>query len=229
MALGAVASGHSAFVLVEMSEPLAGRITALNKQAKNERRVNVYLDGAFAFGLSEALAATLRVGQVLSEAEVARLRHLDLSERTYERALRYLSYRPRSVAEVRGYLAGKGLPEDLVSETVAKLSQEGLLDDRVFARLWVENRSSFRPRGLAALRSELRRKGLDDDTIEEATEDLDEAEDAYRAAQAQALRLQGADRKTFYRRLWGYLSRRGFPYDTVRETVERLWRERSAR
>jgi regulatory protein len=167
------------------------------------------------------------VGQVLSEADVAGLRRRDLSERTYERALRLLSYRPRSVAEVTRYLAGKGVPEDLISETVARLSQEGLLDDKTFARLWVENRSSFRPRGLAALRSELRRKGLDEETVEDAMQGLDEAEDAYRAAQMQALRLKGVDRETFRRRLWGYLCRRGFPYDTVRETVERLWRERS--
>ncbi|MDI7276362.1 MAG: RecX family transcriptional regulator [Anaerolineae bacterium] len=206
---------------------MAGKITALKKQARNERRVNVHLDGAFAFALADTLAATLRVGQTLSEAEVADLCRRDQAQRAYERALRFLSYRPRSVDEVARYLASGHVPEDLVAETVARLSEDGLLDDDAFARFWVENRTSFRPRGPAALRYELRRRGVDDATIDRATQDLDEVEAAYRAAQTQALRLRGTDRDTFRRRLWGYLSRRGFPYETVRETVERLWRERS--
>ncbi len=208
---------------------MAGKITALKTQMKNQRRVNVYLDGTFAFGLPAIVAATLRVGQVLSEQECADLRRRDVQERAYESALRFLGYRPRSIEEVVRHLTGKQIPEDLIAETVERLTQAGLLDDGAFARFWVENRESFRPRGAAALRYELRRRGVGEEAISSAIRDVDEGEGAYRVASGQALRLEHADRDTFHRRLGGFLSRRGFSYRTVRETVERLWRERVSR
>ena len=208
---------------------MAGRITALKAQAKNRGRVNVYLDGAFAFALSDLVAATLRVGQWLSDEEIADLQQRQAAQRAYDRALRFLSYRPRSVDEVNRYLAGKQVPDDLIAQTVDRLQQAGLLDDETFARFWVENRESFRPRGKAALRYELRRKGLGEEAIQAAIQDVDESEGAYRIAQAQAQRLAGVDRQAFRQRLGGYLSRRGFSYGVIRETIERLWQERATR
>lgn len=208
---------------------MAGRITALKTQAKNSRRVNVYLDGVFALGLSDAVAATLRVGQQLSDEEVARLRRQDAAERAYEQALRFLSYRPRSVDEVCRYLTKKQVPADLCAEVIERLKCSGLLDDQAFAHFWVENRESFRPRGGAALRQELRRKGVADEVIRTAVDGIDEENSAYRIALSRALRLEHADRDTFRRRLGDFLARRGYSYETVRETVDRLWRERTRR
>lgn len=212
----------------EVRKPLAGRITALRAQKKHKERVNVYLDGAFAFGLPDIIAATLRVGQLLTDDEIASLRQRDGQERVYNQALRFLSYRPRSIEEVSRHLARKQVPEDLVADTIARLVRAGLLDDDAFARYWVENRSDFRPRGVAALRYELRRKGVSTQAIEAAVDEFDEHRLAYQAARARAERYYQADRDTFYRRLSGFLSRRGFSYATTRETVERLWRERGA-
>jgi regulatory protein len=194
---------------------------------KNKRRVNVYLDGTFALGLVDTIAAGLRVGQVLSDEESDDLRRRDAAEQAYEQALRFLGYRPRSTDEVRRYLAGKQVPEDLVAQSVDRLAGAGLLDDHAFARFWVENRESFRPRGTLALRYELRRKGVSDEAIEAAIQEVDEADGAYQAARAQARRLAHVDRGTFHRRLAGYLGRRGYSYEIVRETVERLWLERA--
>lgn len=207
---------------------MSGKITALKVQQKNKQRVNVYLDGVFAFGLAAIIAATLRVGQFLSDPEAEALRRRDAEERVYEAALRFLSYRPRSADEVRRHLVGKQIPEDLIARTVEKLAGSGLVDDQAFAHFWVENRASFRPRGQAALRYELRRKGVGEEAIDAAIRGVDEDDGAYRVALTRALRLQNVDRDTFYRRLGDLLRRRGFSYETVRETVERLWQERTS-
>ncbi|HOG48064.1 MAG TPA: RecX family transcriptional regulator [Anaerolineae bacterium] len=206
---------------------MAGKITALRAQTKNKGRVNVYLDGAFAFGLPDIVAAGLRIGQELSDADIAALRQHDSLERAYDRALRFLSYRPRSSEEVRRYLAGKQVAEEVASEVLQRLARAGLVDDAAFARFWVENRTSFRPRGASALRYELRRKGIGESAIEAAVAAVDEDGSAYQAAQARAARLLHVDRDTFYRRLGEFLRRRGFSYATARDAVERLWRERS--
>lgn len=200
------------------------KITALTMQKKG-RRVNVFLDGKYAFGLQAALATKLSVGQTLSVEEIDELQEQDETEVAYDRVLHYLGYRPRSCAETTRYLQRRGVSADTIEAVIERLLRAGLLDDEAFAAYWVENREQFRPRGALALRSELREKGLPDTVIEAAIDDVDETASAYRAAQTRASRLQHLDYQTFYRRLGGFLSRRGFDYGTVKETVNRLWHE----
>lgn len=204
---------------------MAGIITALKVQARNRSRVNVYLDGSYAFSLSDLVAAPLRVGRVLSDADIADLRRQDDFQQAYERALNYLSYRARTRAEVERYLANKQVDPQVIQTVVARLTEVGLLDDVDFARTWVEQRESLAPRSRRMLQHELRQKGVAPEDIALALEDLDEVETAYRAAMTRASRYAHLDRQTFDRRLGGYLLRRGFSYDVVREVLNRAWRE----
>ena len=200
-------------------------ITALRLQKKIHRRVSVYLDGEYAFGLQSAIAAPLKVGQVLSPDEIGQLRKRDSAEVAFDRALNFLSYRSRSCAEIEVYLARRKVVPDIIPQVVDRLTEAGLLDDRDFAQYWVENREAFRPRGKRLLRSELRGKGVVNAIIDQAIERIDESEGAYRAARARARRLSQLDYQTFRRRLSGFLQRRGFDYGTVKETVTRVWQE----
>ena len=201
------------------------RITALKPQRRGPQRVNVYLDGKYAFALDATLAAPLEVGQTLSPNDEAVLHQRDAGEVAYTKVLGFLSYRPRSSAEVATYLKKRQVPAETIDTVIDRLQRAGLLDDDAFARYWVENREQFRPRGARALRSELRRKGVPPTAVEKALEGIDEAESAYRAAGSRVRRLSHLDYQAFRRRLGGFLQRRGFAYDVVRETVERLWHE----
>jgi len=200
-------------------------ITALRLQKKNRRRVSVYLDGEYAFGLQAAIAAPLRVGQILSPDEIGQLRKRDSAEVAYHQVLNFLSYRSRSCAEIEGYLKRRKVAPEIIPLVVDRLTEAGLLDDKDFARYWVENREAFRPRGKRLLRSELRGKGVANAIIDQAIEGIDESEGAYRVARARARRLSQLDYQTFRRRLSGFLQRRGFDYGTVKETVTRVWQE----
>ena len=199
---------------------MGGEITALRVQKRNRQRVSVYLDGRFAFGLAAIEAARLRVGQFLSDEEIALLQKRDGVERAAERALNLLSYRPRSRAEVRRRLAQKGYEEETVEEALDRLTRAGLLDDRAFAHYWVENRFQFNPRGVAVLRQELWQKGVDQAIVEEVLAEYDEETAAARAAEAAVRRLRRLDPPTFRRRLSDYLRRRGFPYAVIAPLVE---------
>jgi regulatory protein len=202
-----------------------GTITALEYQKKNRDRVSVYLDGRFAFGLPAIVAASLKQGQSLTEAEIEALQQRGAVEGAYERALSYLSYRPRSRAEIVAYLEGRDVPPAQIEEIVERLIRAGLLDDDAFAQYWVENRERFRPRGLQALRYELRNKGLGDEVIERALASLDVSASAYRAAESKARQLRHLDPATFRRKLLDYLARRGFEYEVARDATERHWTE----
>jgi regulatory protein len=204
---------------------MAGTITALKLQKKNKERVNVYLDGRYAFGLAAIEAAKLRRGQLLSDQEIEGLLERDSFQKAYGRALRFLSYRPRSEAEVRRYLQGKKVPLAIETEVVERLTSAGLLNDQAFANYWVENRESFNPRGRHALQYELRQKGLSEETIALALEDIDEEKSAYHVLISRARRMPPMDRGSFRKKLGSFLRRRGFSYEAINAAIERAWRE----
>jgi regulatory protein len=204
---------------------MAGTITALKLQKKNKERVNVYLDGRYAFGLAAIEAAKLRRGQLLSDQEIEDLLDRDSFQKAYARALRFLSYRPRSEAEVRRYLQGKKTHPTIEAKVTERLTSAGLLDDQAFASYWVENRESFNPRGRHALQYELRQKGLSEQTIAFALEDIDEEDSAYRALINRARRVSPLDHGSFRKKLGAFLRRRGFSYEAISAALERTWRE----
>jgi regulatory protein len=207
---------------------VSGRITALKVQKRNRRRVNVYIDDRFAFGLAAIEAARLKVGQHLSAAEIARLKEKDQAEVAYDRALNFLSYRPRSIAEVRRYLAKKQFDASTIDEVSARLRRADLLDDEAFARYWLENRDSFKPRSSRALRYELRQKGVAASIIDDLLSDYDEVDAAYRAALPRVQKLaRKHDVDTCRSKLVAFLNRRGFSFHIARDTVDRLLAELS--
>ena len=111
---------------------MSKRITAIEPQKNNPQRVNVYLDGEFAFGLTSLVAAWLKVGQELAEEKIASLKGEDAGEVTYQKALHFLSYRPRSMVEVRQNLTKRGISEPLIEETMNRLQRAGLVNDEAF-------------------------------------------------------------------------------------------------
>ena len=202
------------------------RITALEPQKKNPQRVNLYLDGEFAFGLAGLVAAWLKVGQELDEAKIAALQAEDEQEAVYQKAIHFLSYRPRSSAEVRQNLTKRGISETLIEETVQRLQRAGLVNDAAFAQAWVENRNTFRPRSKSALRFELRRKGLDEEVIASVLDEkVDEEALAFEAARKYARRLRGLEWPEFRQKLGNFLARRGFSYATAAPVVSEVWKE----
>ena len=205
---------------------MAPKITAITAQKRHPQRVNIYLDGEFAFGLARIVAAWLQVGQELSEEEIARLRAADAREQAYQRALRYLGYRPRTEAELRRYLRRREVAEDDIAAVLERLRDLGLVNDHDFARAWVDDRTAFHPRGRRALRAELRQKGLSEQAIAQALEAVDETASADAAASKALRRYGGLPWPEFRRKMSAYLARRGFPYDIVKEAVLRAWQQR---
>ncbi len=202
-----------------------GVVTALEVQKRDKQRVNIYLDGEYAFSLSLIEAVKLRKGQALSEQQIAALRDEDTILRAVDSAAHFLGYRPRSMEEVRQNLAGKDFPPPVIAIALERLVERGYVDDLAFARYWVQNRSTFKPRSRPALRSELRQKGIAEDIIQEALADLDEDSLAYEVAQQRALRFRNPTREDFRKKLGSLLQRRGFSFTTVRETLDQLINE----
>lgn len=199
------------------------KVTRLERQKRNTGRVNVYLDGEFAFGLNEMDAVKLSTGQELTPPEIATLRESDAISNAIDKAVNLLSYRPRSTTEIRRRLAKKDYSEHAIAVAIDRLERMGYLDDRAFARFWIENRNRHKPRGERALRYELRRKGISDRIIRELLDELvDEPSGAYEAAQSRVRRMRGSTEYEFKRKVGGFLQRRGFSYDAANRALDRL-------
>lgn len=203
---------------------MAGTITALKVQKNNPERVSVFLDGEYAFGVTLDAAARLHKGQQLSDAAIDELRTHDEVDKAYQAALHYLSSRPRSRAEVERQLAQKGHAPEAVEAALARLEHREYVDDDAFAAYWVENRSRFRPRSAAALRYELRQKGVDAETIKAATGELDEQAAAWTAVEARLDRWRGLTKPELEQKIISHLARRGFSFEIARQVASQAWR-----
>lgn len=204
------------------------KITAITAQKKNPNRVNIYLDGEFAFALARITAAWLKIGDTLSDEKISSLQAEDSKERALQQALLFLSYRARSEKEIRQNLLKHEYPEGVIEITLQRLREVGLANDKDFARAWVENRSTFRPRSRRALTMELRQKGLDAETVNSAVSKVDESALAFETARKRVPRFQGLEWSEFRKKLSEYLARRGFPYSVIAPVVTQIWNEAHA-
>lgn len=229
-------------------------ITALKADPMDPDKVHVFIAGKHAATVSLDVAAQerLTVGQECPPARLERLHSAQELNDIYQRALAFLSYRPRSAREVEQRMRRKGFDPEQVAGVMDKLRAGNYIDDREFARFWVGNRMTFSPRGPRLLRSELRQKGVPADIVdevlneqaegqkeivqqaEEANAEYDVAVDEPLAGTdlANALALSRKRMRAYgslepqaaKRRLSGFLARRGYGFDVI----EQVWRRISA-
>ena len=206
------------------------RITALEPQARNPERYNLYVDGHFLLGVNASIVLQmgLEVQQELLPEQVEHLHNAEAEQQAVDRALNYLSFRPRSREEVRRYLRRKETPPEIIEAALERLDHLDFVNDRAFASFWIENREQFNPRGAHALKNELRMKGVEREVVDELVSDEQDEELALRAGRRKALTLiniPGMDYTTFRNRLGSFLQRRGFGYEVSKRTVSSLWKE----
>ncbi len=203
------------------------KITAIRTGRGDRKRVNMFLDGQFTFSLEAKTVAKegLEVGQELSASQVGVLARSERFDRCLKAANRYLSYRPRSESELRGRLYQRGFDGDSVEAVIAKLKEQGLVNDIAFTQFWKDSRESFSPRSQWLTKLELRQKGVAADIIDRVVNSANDEDSAYRAAFGKAHRLPLTDYQSFRRRLGEFLKRRGFGYGVINSTVKRMWQE----
>jgi len=203
------------------------KVTDLRRGKNRGKRLNVFLDGRFAFSLQVEVAVKtgLQIGQELSTNQIEKLTGTDHLHRCLDAATLYLSYRPRSESEVREKLERRGFDDGSITATLNKLKAQKLVDDVAFATFWKENRETFSPRSQRLTGLELKKKGVAAEIISQVVSTADDSVGAYRAALAKARRLPLDDYQAFHRRLVAYLQRRGFSYETIKNTTEQVWQE----
>jgi len=203
---------------------LPGFITRIKPCGPEGKKVAITIEGFLPLVLPRSEAEGLQEGQALSEEQISELWEKAKLYEAWEASLRLLRFRPRSEQEIRSRLRRK-FPQEIVEKTIISLREKGLIDDRLFARYWVENRREFKPSGFKKLRYELRSKGISPEIIQEVLSNLDFAEEAYKAALKKAQRWQSLDEFSFKKKMADFLARQGFSFEVIEEVVPKVWRE----
>lgn len=193
------------------------KITAIKQQVKRPDRYSIFVDGTFAFGLSEAglIESGLASGQELTPAELKTLKEKAGIDKAHGQALRYVALRPRSEWEVMTYLQRKAVDSQAAAIIIGRLRELQLLDDEAFARTWIANRRLLKSTSLQRLRLELKTKRVPDEVITRALfSDTGNDQQALRELIAKKRRRYPDEQK-----LMQYLARQGFRYDDIKQAL----------
>lgn len=145
----------------------------------------------------------------------------------FDRAVNLLTYKPRSIAELRTRLLEKEwATEEIVEEVIGKLRFYGYLDDEIFAKSFAASQIRQKPVGKRILKQKLAMKKLDKETVHNALEQVLEEmpeEEIIERAITKRIRLKGKpetreDAKKFY----DHLLRQGFSYDLVSNKMREI-------
>ncbi len=184
------------------------KITRLAYQKKDPNRVNVYVDGKFAVGLDvndvvklglyqNQEISTEKLGEIIGESEFGK---------KLNAALNFLSFRPRSEFEIRQFFRRKKMTD--IEEVIAKLKTLGQINDAAFARWFVDQRQTFRPKGKRAIAMELRRLGIKTEIQSDVSEE---------SLARKALGKYHGDKTPEKQKQ--FLARRGFDWETIEKVL----------
>lgn len=195
------------------------KITNIKQQVKRSDRYSVFVDGKYAFSLSETALLSQRIvsGQEVTPQELTELKETSGADKAYGNALRYVAMRPRSEWEMRTYLHRKEVDEPVADDIMNRLRAVGLLDDVAFGRAWVANRRLLKSTSKRRLRLELKQKRLSEGVIDQVLrEDETDERDTLRDL-VEKKRNRYADPQKFMQ----YLARQGFSYDDIKSVLSR--------
>jgi regulatory protein len=148
----------------------------------------------------------------------------------YKATINYLSFRPRSIKEVKNYLHKKNVPEETSSTIISFLQKQKFLDDTAFARMWIHARTVGKPKSLSFIKQELSEKGVSEEVITKVVAELHEEikgdlEQAIVLLEKKIKQYAALERDILYRRAGGYLARRGFSFTIIRKSIDQVFQK----
>lgn len=200
-------------------------ITSIIVQKRNPKRFNIYIDGDYKFSANsdDIIELGIREGSVLDQSGLDDLVYRCQFKDAFDRSCRFLGVRARSEYEIKTKLKSDGYDESVISIVVDRLIEMKLIDDREFARMWIEERNLLKPSSKRVLIDELKDKGIDKQIISDTIDEYvpDELDIAIQVTKKK-LSQSNSDIKnpTDQQKIYKYLSYKGFDYETSKRAVD---------
>ena len=199
------------------------KITRIELQ-RNKNRVNIYVDDLFAIGIEQELRFeyNLEVGMEVDDDFIKNVLKAEEEKKVLNTALNLLSYRQRSEHEIYQAMKRKDCEEPYIHKAIEYCKYHGFLNDRNFAEAFIRDKLHLNKLGVQRIKYELIKKGVSREIIEEVlvidTEDQFEA--ALELAQKKLPSYRNDDRNSTYRKLSGFLQRKGYNYDVISKVMK---------
>lgn len=204
------------------------KITSIEPQ-RTKGRVNIYVDNVFSIGIDEELRYkyNLHVNMEVDDDFIKEILDAEELSKVKNYALRQLSYRQRSENELYSALRRKGYSEDHIDTVMDYCRENKYLDDREFTRAFIADKIYLNKYGPKRIRYELQMKGVSREIIDRYL-DIDsdqEYEQAFELAEKRMKSYKNDDRNSIYRKLSGYLQRKGYSYEVVNKIIRELLKD----
>ena len=200
-------------------------ITKIERQKKNRKRCNVYLDDEFFCGLYDdtVLKYGLAKGDDINEKKINEIKGFDEYIYGKKIAYDYLSYRIRTVSEIKKKLKSKKIPDGTIEKVLKHLSELGLTNDEEFAKQLVLEKIKRKLAGKKLIKQKLFEKGIlksvGEDVLEKVFKDVDEKELALENFRKYFPRIKVKSRDEKRKKVYDYLVRKGFDYDVINQII----------
>lgn len=155
---------------------------------------------------------------------------MDDFEKYYIKALKFLSFRPRSEKEVKENLVKKKVPLEIVERIITDLKRQKFLNDEEFTTWWIESRQRFKPRSVRIIRMELKQKGIGNELVEAQIHNSEsriqnDLEQAKRLVRKKIHRYKDLPKQELYQKLGRFLASKGFNWDTIKASIDYVLKE----
>jgi len=204
------------------------KITNIEPQ-RNSKRVNIYIDNKFAFGLTDELRFkySLRIDDDINQDYIDNVLKAEEQVKVTSYALNLLSFRQRSEKEIYTALKRKGYEDTYIDYAIGYLKERKYLDDTAFATSFILDKQNLNKLGSKRIKYELYNKGISKEIIEETLniDPQEEYEVALELATKKLNTCKGQDRNSIYRKVGGLLQRKGYSYDIVSKILNEILKD----
>ncbi|WP_353096464.1 RecX family transcriptional regulator [Tissierella praeacuta] len=204
------------------------KITSIEPQ-RNKNRVNIYVDNVFSIGIEQELRYKykLEVDMEVSDEFIKDILKAEEQNKVTNHALNLLSYRQRSEKEIYNALKRKGFEDSYIEYAMNYCRKNKYLDDKLFAQSFIKDKMNLNKLGPERIKYELMLKGISKDIIDEFL--IVDSDEQYETAMKIALKklnsYKNDDRNSIYRKLSGFLQRKGYSYDIISKVVKDILKD----
>lgn len=199
-------------------------ITKIESQ-KNQNRVNIYIDNEFAFGIMKEIQYKYKLSKdmKIDEDYIKDVLMEEEQSKCTNFALQFLGYRQRSEKEIMDRLCKKGFEKYMIENTLLYLKDHNLINDLEFAKSFMQDKININKHGPKKIQYELYKKGVSQEIIEKVLDkDEDEFSRAFKLAEKKLSSYKNDNKSAKYRKLGGFLQRRGYSSHCVYKILDEL-------
>ncbi|MGG0657321.1 recombination regulator RecX [Rummeliibacillus pycnus] len=202
-------------------------ITKISRQKRNQERYNIYLNEEYAFSIDEAILIqySLTKGKTIDDLTVDEIAFDDEIQRSFNRALSFLSFKMRSEHEVHQKLKDLEFGEAVIQEALQKLKKLGFLNDESYSKALLETKKKTAKKGPRAIQKDLEKKGIDQKLQQQVLHSFSEEEQLEIALQLAEKAIRNEHRKTpsqMKQKIQEMLIRKGYSFTIVEQVFEQI-------